>query len=187
MSYLDLKSKVFVVTGAAAGIGREVALNLARNGSRVGLVDLRKPDETLQEVEKLGGEGLSIQCDVKDSAALDKAIWTVTEQWGRLDGAANMAGFLGVHPLDTVTDAQWNHLLGVNLNGVKNSVISELRHMKGSGSIVNASSVAGQQGNPTFSSYSASKWGLNGFTKSAAQEVGNRNIRVNAVAPYVAL
>lgn len=183
MSYSDLQDRSFVVTGAAAGIGREVALNLARQGARVGLIDLRKPDETLEKVKNLGGKGYSIQCDVKNSKGLDDAICYVAKQWGRLDGAVNMAGFLGVYPLDTVTDEQWNDLLRVNLDGVKNSVISELRYMKDSGSIVNASSVAGLQGIPSFSSYSASKWGVIGFTKSVGQEVGKRNIRVNAVAP----
>jgi len=183
MSYADLKGKVFVITGAAAGMGQDVALRLVQQGSRVGLIDRDQPTQTLEKIKEAGGEGLGFVCDVKDSKAVDDAIRKIAEHFGRLDGAANMAGFVATHGLDKITDDQWDGLLGVNLNGVKNSIVSELRYMKGTGSIVNAASISGQRGDAYASAYTTSKWGVIGLTKSAAQEAGPRGIRVNAVAP----
>ncbi|KEF56730.1 uncharacterized protein A1O9_06920 [Exophiala aquamarina CBS 119918] len=183
MSYSDLKGKVFIVTGAAAGMGRDISLRLARQGAAVGLIDLRSPDETLADIEKHGGQALKFSCDVKDSKALDDIIRQVAEKFGRLDGAANMAGYVGTHSLETMTSDQWENMIGVNLTGVKNSIASELRYMKGSGSIVNASSLSGTQGHANHAAYCSSKWGVIGLSKVAAQEVGARGIRVNAVAP----
>ncbi|KAK6384746.1 hypothetical protein LTS17_002309 [Exophiala oligosperma] len=183
MSYADLKDKVFVITGAAAGMGQDVAVRLVQQGSRVGLIDRDQPTQTLEKIKEAGGEAVSFICDVKNSKAIDDAVRKIAEKFGRLDGAANMAGFVASHGLDKITDEDWDGLLGVNLNGVKNSIVSELHHMKGPGSIVNAASISGQMGNAYASAYATSKWAVIGLTKSAAQEVGPRGIRVNAVAP----
>lgn len=183
MSYADLKGKVFVVTGAAAGMGRDLSVRLAQQGAIVGLVDLKSPDETLEEIEKNGCQGSKFACDVKDGKALDDVIRHVAERYGRLDGGANMAGYVGTHSFESMTAEQWDGMIGVNLTGVKNSIASELRYMKGSGSIVNASSLSGQQGHANHAAYCSSKWGVIGLSKVAGQEAGKRGIRVNAVAP----
>ena len=173
--YSDLKGKVFIITGAGSGMGRTTALMLAQQGAYVGLLDLRKPDTILAEVEKLGGQGISIECNVQKADIVDAAVKAVADRFGRVDGAANMA--------DVLKDNDWDDMLATNLNGVKNSVRAELNHMKGHGSIVNAASIAGQYGPEFNAPYSVAKWGAIGLTKCLAWEVGTRGIRANALAP----
>ncbi|OAL39937.1 hypothetical protein AYO20_00850 [Fonsecaea nubica] len=190
--YSDLKGKVFVITGAASGMGRTTALMLAQQGAHVGLLDLRKPDAVLAEVEKLGGKGISIECNVQKADIVDAAVKEVAERFGRLDGAANMAGYVGHqgffgkgYALDVLKDNDWDDMLATNLNGVKNCVRAELNNMKGHGSIVNAASIAGQYGPEFNAPYSVAKWGVIGLTKCLAREVGTRGIRANALAPGI--
>lgn len=190
MAYNDLKGKTFIVTGASSGMGRTTSLMLAQQGANVGLLDLRKPDHVLEEIERLGGQALSVACDVTNRQNVNEAVKAVAERFGQLDGAANMAGYVGNqgfygtgYAVDVIKDEDWNLLLNVNLNGVKNCLAAELNNMKGSGSIVNAASIAGQHGPPMNSPYAVAKWGVIGLTKCTAQEAGSRNIRVNCVAP----
>lgn len=192
MSYADLKGKTFLVTGAASGMGRVLSLMLAKQGANIGLVDIRKAEDVLNEIRDAGGKGVAVACDVTDGDAVEKAVQTVAETFGGLDGAANMAGWVGDqgmtgkgYMVDRLEDAGWDKMLAINLNGVKNCLRAEIQHMKGPGSIVNAASIAGQLSEPGNAPYTVSKWGVIGLTKVAAKEVGARRIRVNAVAPYV--
>ncbi|KAJ5792051.1 short-chain dehydrogenase/reductase SDR [Penicillium pulvis] len=192
MSYSDLKGKTFVITGAAAGQGRATALLLARQGANLGLLDLRFPQEVLDEVTRLGVEALGFQVDVSDSTTVEAAVKATAEKFNGIDGAANLAGWIGTqgwsgkaYALDTITDEDWDAMMHVNLTGIKNSLKAELRHIKDGGSIVNVASIAGQRGTPWNAPYGTAKWGVISLTKCAAQEAGTRNIRVNAVAPGV--
>jgi len=192
VQYSDLKGKVYVITGAASGMGRTTALLLAQQGASVGLLDLRKPDAVLAEVEKLGGNGLSLECNVQKADVVDACVKAVAEKFGRLDGAANMAGYVGNqgfkgkgYGFDVLKDSDWDDMLATNLDGVKNCVRAEINNMKGPGSIVNAASIAGQYGPEYNGPYSVSKWGVISLTKVLAREVGVRAIRVNAVAPGI--
>ncbi|KIW35524.1 uncharacterized protein PV07_02214 [Cladophialophora immunda] len=192
MSYPDLKGNTYIVTGAASGLGRCTSTLLTQQGANVALIDLHKPQHVLEEVEKLGGRGLAFSCDVQDPDALEAVMKEVVQHFGSIHGAANMAGILGTqgikgtdYAVDRVPDGEWDKILGVNLNGVKNSMRAELRHMKDGGALVNAGSVAGQLGLPYMAPYCASKWAVLGLTKVAAQESGSRGIRINAVAPGV--
>ncbi|KAH0846685.1 hypothetical protein AYO21_08083 [Fonsecaea monophora] len=190
MSYSDLKDKTFLITGAASGMGRKTANLLARQGANLALLDLRKPDDTLAEVEALGVRGLALSVDVRDAAGVESAITAAREHFGALHGAANMAGIVGSqglkgkgHALDVVPDEDWDTLLGVNLNGVKNCLRVELKVLEDGSSIVNAGSIAGQQAWPFLGPYCVSKAGVLSLSRIAAQEAGARGIRVNAVAP----
>jgi NAD(P)-dependent dehydrogenase (short-subunit alcohol dehydrogenase family) len=193
-TYSDLKGKTFVITGAASGMGRTTCLALAQQGANVGLLDLRKPDDTLKEVEDLGAQGISLACNVQDRKAVHEAVKAVSDKFGGIDGAANMAGYVGNqglygkgYALDVIEDEDWDGMLATNLNGVKNCIRAELNFIKDGGSIINAASIAGQYGPAYNAPYSVSKWGVISLTKVAAQEAGKRNVRVNAVAPFVPL
>ena len=188
--YSDLAGKTYIITGASSGMGRTTSLLLAAQGANVGLLDLRKPDHTLAEVEKLGGKGLSLQCNVQKADQVNAAVAAVVDRFGGLDGAANMAGYVGNqgfkgkgYGFDVLKDEDWDDMLATNLDGVKNCVRAEINSMRGTGSIVNAASIAGQYGPEFNGPYSVSKWGVISLTKVLAREVGPRGIRVNAVAP----
>src|ERR1700712_3381972 len=140
MSYSDLKGKCFIITGAASGMGRTTALRLANQGANVVLLDLRKPDAVAEEIEKAGlPKALSIACDVTKPEQVNHAVKQVAEEFGRLDGAANMAGWVGnqgfhgkAYALDVIEDEAWDAVIKVNLDGVKNCLRAELQQMKGS-------------------------------------------------------
>lgn len=190
MSYADLKGKVFFVTGAASGQGRATSLALARQGAKLGLLDLNDPQEVITEIEKIGSQAIGFKVNVTDSAGIEAAVKATKEKFGKIDGAANLAGWIGTqgfkgrgYALDVIKDEEWDLMMAINLNGIRNSLSSELRHIADNGSIVNVASIAGQRGSPWNAPYGAAKWGVISLTKSAAQEAGPRNVRVNAVAP----
>jgi NAD(P)-dependent dehydrogenase (short-subunit alcohol dehydrogenase family) len=192
MSYSDLKGKTFIITGAASGQGRTTALFLGRQGANLGLLDLRKPDDVLAELDRMGANALGFGVDVADYSALEAAVKQTSDRFGGIDGAANMAGTIGTqgfggkgYALETIEDKDWDWMMSVNLTGVKNSLKAELKYIKDGGSIVNAASIAGQRGTPWNAPYGTAKWGVISLSKCAAQEVGHRGVRVNAVAPYV--
>lgn len=193
MSYSDLRGKTYIITGAASGMGRTTSLLLAKQGANVALFDLRKPDHVLKEVKALGtgaGEALALTCDVEDPVAVDAAVRQAKEHFGALHGAANMAGLVGNqgikgkgHAITVLPDSDWDLIMNVNLNGVKNCLRAELSALEDGGSIVNAGSIAGQLGWAFLAPYCVSKAGVMSLTKIAAQESGSRGIRVNAIAP----
>jgi 3-oxoacyl-[acyl-carrier protein] reductase len=191
-SYVSLKGKTYIVTGAASGMGRAISKALAKQGANVGLVDLNKPDKVLQDIEKLGGKGISLAANVQDATAINTAFKAVVDKFGKLDGAANMAGTVGKLKLgdtsmqmEEILDVDWDFQIGTNLNGVKNSIRAELQLMKGPGSIVSAASIASFVPTTFNAPYGVAKSGVVSMTRTVAQEVGKKNIRVNAVAPLV--
>lgn len=177
--------KVAVVTGAARGIGRRVAIELAGRGYAVAANDLEAPEATLGELRRAGAEALALPGDVSSEAAVRGMAAAVREAFGRVDVLVNNAGISLIKPAEATTPAEWRRVMEVNLTGpflmcrYFGWVMLEQR----SGSIVNVSSVAGLLGISDRAAYNASKHGLIGLTRTLAAEWGGRGVRVNAVCP----
>lgn len=183
-----LKSQVAVVTGASRGLGRAIALELARQGADVLVNFLRSTDQAeavVAEIEGLGRQALAHQADVSDMAQAQEMIKTATSELGGLDILVNNAGIIRDTLIMMMPEEDWDAVLTTNLKSTFACSKAAVRHMmrKRYGRIINITSVAGQMGNPGQTNYSASKAGQIGFTKALAREVASRNVTVNAVAP----
>jgi NAD(P)-dependent dehydrogenase (short-subunit alcohol dehydrogenase family) len=185
MSAGEANEQVAVVTGAARGIGRRVALVLAERGYAVAANDIFPPEEALAELERAGAEALSIPGDVSDEATVREMVSDVMEGFGRVDVLVNNAGISAIVPAEETALADWNRTIAVNLTGPFLMCRDFGKEMlrQGSGSIVNISSVAGLLGIADRAAYNASKHGLIGLTRTLAAEWGGRGVRVNAVCP----
>ncbi len=176
---------VALVTGAARGIGHQVALTLAERGYSVAANDLTEPEETLEELGRDGTETLSVIGDVSDEAAVREMVAKVVDKFGRIDVLVNNAGLMAITPAEETTLDDWRQMLEVNLTGpfLMSREFGKVMLEQGSGSIVNVSSVAGLLGVADRAAYNASKHGLIGLTRTLAAEWGGRGVRVNAVCP----
>jgi 3-oxoacyl-[acyl-carrier protein] reductase len=182
-----LAGRVALVTGGARGIGRAIALRLAADGAKVGIIDLADSGtETAREVEEAGGKAATFfKADISKEAEAKAAVAAVEAALGPVDILINNAGITRDGLMLVMDEADWDAVLTVNLKGAFVMTKAVLRGMikRRSGCIVSISSVVGRRGNAGQVNYSAAKAGLIGLTKSLAKEVGSRNIRVNAVAP----
>jgi len=180
-----VQARVAVVTGAARGIGRKVALVLAERGYALAANDLSAPEETLGELERVGAEALAIPGDVSDETTVREMVRGVMEGFGHVDVLVNNAGISAIVPAEQTPLADWNRTLAVNLTGPFLMSREFGKEMLGqqSGSVVNISSVAGLLGIADRAAYNASKHGLIGLTRTLAAEWGGRGVRVNAVCP----
>jgi NAD(P)-dependent dehydrogenase (short-subunit alcohol dehydrogenase family) len=184
----SLRGRVALVTGAGRGIGRGIALELARAGCRVAVNYVTEPeqaDATVAEIQALGAQAMSIQADVSVASAVTRMIARVVVEFGALDILVNNAGIQSWKPLLDVTEAEWDEVIATNLKGCFLCTQTAARYMKdhGGGSIVNIGSGCNKIAFPNLVAYTASKGAIEMFTKVAAVELGPYAIRVNCVAP----
>jgi 3-oxoacyl-[acyl-carrier protein] reductase len=183
---IDLSGKVAIVTGASRGIGRGIALRLAKQGALV--VAAARGDNakaTADEIVASGGKAEHIALEITDSAAAEAALADVIKRHGRIDVLVNNAGITKDQLMLRLKREDWDAVINTNLTatfGITQVVLKQMIRQR-SGRIINISSVVGQSGNPGQANYAASKAGLIGFSKAVALEVASRGITVNVVAP----
>lgn len=185
---MTLNNKISLVTGGTRGIGREVALALAKEGSDVAISYTSNEELALnivEEIKNLGVNSIAVEANVANNDDVVNMIKTVEEKLGTIDILVNNAGITKDNILIKMSEEDWDSVLDVNLKGVFlcSKAVARAMMKKRYGKIINISSVVGINGNPGQSNYSASKAGVIGFTKSIAKELASRGIRINAIAP----
>jgi 3-oxoacyl-[acyl-carrier protein] reductase len=183
-----LEGKVALVTGAARGIGKAIALKLASEGANIAFTDLNIDENALatqKEIEAFGVKAKGYASNAANFEDTHAVVAEIAKEFGRIDILVNNAGITKDGALKRMSEAQWDAVIAVNLKSVFNftKAVQPVMWKQGAGSIVNMSSVVGVSGNANQINYSASKAGIIGVTKSVAKEFGTRNIRCNAIAP----
>lgn len=183
-----LEGKVAIITGAARGIGKSIALAYAAEGCNIAFTDIvinETAETTAKEIAAYGVRVEAYQSNAANFEETQKVVEKIVADFGRIDILVNNAGITKDGALKRMTEEQWDAVIAVNLKSVFNftKAVQATMWKQGSGSVINMSSVVGVSGNANQCNYSASKAGIIGFTKSAAKEMGTRNIRHNAIAP----
>ena len=184
---MDLKGKTAIVTGAAQGIGKVIALGLAKNGADIAVSDINEDSlsSAVKEIEALGRKAIAVKMDVSSLKDCEAMVKKTIDAFGKVDILINNAGITRDTVLLRMKEEQWDQVIQVNLKGTFNCTKAVIRSMfkQKSGKIINISSVTGAMGNAGQANYSASKAAVMGFTKSIAREYAHCGITVNAVAP----
>ena len=180
-----MNDKVALVTGAAGGIGQATAVMFAEEGAKVVVADLKDGEETVAKIREQGGEAIYTATDVSNEDAIKSMMAQTISTFGRLDFAVNNAAVEGMKPFLQQTEEDWDRQIDTNLKGtwlcMKYQVTEMLK--TGGGAIVNVASGAGLRAHPELAPYVASKFGVNGLTKSAGLEFIKQGVRVNCVCP----
>ena len=183
-----LNGKVALMTGAARGIGKAIALKFASEGASIAFTDLvinESAEETVKELEAFGVKVKAYASNAADFEATQEVVAEIEKEFGRVDILVNNAGITKDGLVMRMSEAQWDAVIDVNMKSAFNflhAVVPIMARQKG-GSIINMASIAGQTGNPGQVNYSASKAGLIAMAKSVAKEMGPRGVRANAIAP----
>ncbi|MGG3913174.1 3-oxoacyl-[acyl-carrier-protein] reductase [Bacillus sp. es.034] len=185
---MNLEGKVALVTGASRGIGREIALELAREGCHVAVNyagSEAKANEVVDEIKSMGREAIAVQCNVSDAEGVQAMVKETIGEFGSIDILVNNAGITKDNLLMRMKETEWDDVININLKGVFLCTKAVTRQMmkQRSGRIINISSIVGVSGNPGQANYVAAKSGVIGLTKTTARELAPRGITVNAVAP----
>ena len=183
-----LENKVSMITGAGRGIGKEIALLFAQEGSDLAICDVKEEilSSTKKEIEeKTGRKVFTGKVDVTNAAEVEDFVKKTLDNFGSLDILVNNAGITKDNLVMRMSEGEWDAVLGVNLKGAFNCIKAVTRPMMKAryGKIVNMASIIGVMGNAGQANYAASKGGLIALTKAVAKELGSRNINVNAIAP----
>lgn len=187
---MRLAGKVVLVTGSSRGIGKEIAMGMAREGANIIINYSRSKDAAIDavgEIEKMGRRALAVQASVIERTQVEHLIGCAVEKFGRLDVLVNNAGGFPIKPFAGVTDEEWDEVMDLDLKSVflcSQIALSSMRRQR-SGNIINIASVSGLVGAVSMVPYSAAKGGVIAFTKALAREVAPMRINVNAVAPGI--
>lgn len=185
--YIDLRGKVGIVTGAGRGIGREIALRLAREGVVTVITDIQESDlaDACKEFEREGLLGAYYVCDVRDYKQIEDMIRQIEQQYGRIDILVNNAGVAGGGPVETLSEELWDRNLDINLKGtfLMSKAVTPIMKRQRSGRIINAASFAAIVPSYGGAAYASSKAGVEQFTRVLAGELGPWDITVNCYAP----
>ncbi|MCM3271791.1 3-oxoacyl-ACP reductase FabG [Paenibacillus elgii] len=184
---MRLQGKTALITGGAAGIGRETAALFAQEGARVVIADYNKQqgEEAIQALLQKGADAHFIEVDVSDSSSVNKMAAEALARYGAVDVLINNAGITQDRTLAKMTEEEWHRVIQVNLNGVFYCTKALVHSMieRGSGKIISTASIVGVHGNIGQTNYAAAKAGIIGMTKTWAKELGPKGIQANAVAP----
>jgi 3-oxoacyl-[acyl-carrier protein] reductase len=185
---MNLEGKSALVTGASRGIGREIALELARQGANVAVNfagNEAMANEVVDEIKGLGRESFAVKCNVSNSEEVSGMVKETIDRFGTLDILVNNAGITKDNLLMRMKEEEWDDVININLKGVFLCTKAVTRQMmkQRNGRIINIASIVGVSGNPGQANYVAAKAGVIGLTKTTAKELATRNITVNAIAP----
>jgi 3-hydroxybutyrate dehydrogenase len=185
---MRMKDKVAIVTGAASGIGREIAHAFAREGAKVAVADLKldAAQAVVRELESLGASALAVAMDVSSEAQVDAGVAEVVARLGGVDVLVSNAGIQIIAPVDELTFEQWRRMLGIHLDGAFLTTRACLRHMYKSGrggSILYMGSVHSKEASPLKAPYVAAKHGLLGLCRAVAKEGAKHGVRANVLCP----
>jgi len=185
---MKLKDKVCIVTGAASGIGKEIALIYAREGARVAIADLNlgAAEATAAEVRSGGGQAMAVAADVSDEAQVNAAVSAVVERWSGVDVLVSNAGIQIVHPVEEFPFSEWKKMLAIHLDGAFLTTKACLPHMYASGrggSIILMGSVHSKEASLLKAPYVTAKHGLLGLAKVIAKEGAKHKVRANVICP----
>ncbi len=187
------QAKIALVTGASRGIGRAIAIGMAKRGFDVAINDIERQQDALEEVahaiEATGRRALIVHADVSNKAQVEAMVSNVVDVFGRIDALVNNAGILIAGDVEHLKEEHWDSVLDVNAKGTFLVIQAALPHMKRQkyGRIVNIASIGGKHGAPEQAHYSASKAAVMGFTRVLAQEVGTYGITANCICPGIIL
>ncbi|MDB5890602.1 MAG: 3-hydroxybutyrate dehydrogenase [Polaromonas sp.] len=185
---MKLQDKVCIVTGAASGIGREIAMTYARQGGKLAIADLNKAAAQVvaDEINRAGGQAMAVAMDVTSEEQVDAAVAEVAAAWGGVDVLVSNAGIQIVHPVEDFPFADWKKMLAIHLDGAFLTTKACVPHMKASGkggSIIYMGSVHSKEASVLKSAYVTAKHGLMGLCKTVSKEGGKFGIRANVICP----
>lgn len=184
-----LDGRVAIITGAGKGIGREIALEYAREGAKVVVAarTLSDIESVTEEITEIGGEAFPVTCDVSDAVSVQQLVHKTLEKFQQIDILVNNAGISRSSLISKMSDELWNSVININLTGTFNCIRAVTPHLMNKrplgGKIINFTSTAAKYGNPGQSAYAASKWGIIALSKTAARELARYKVNVNCIMP----